>query len=192
MTKCAKEPSCTHDKNMTNRSWQNRCQFRRESLKNHDKILPWFLSCCHVCVRRLCFKNYRRSCPDQRHGTKYAGGEWPRSSFSPARKWDEWTWGCKGGTLWEQSPRFSKVQCFGNQNFDRFCQAETALSQSEMPLNIVFWITAFKVRFSDVLSANLKGAEKKRTLQKHPFGQTFLRTMLSPLLWRALNLGALH
>ena len=29
-------------------------------------------------------------------------------------------------------------------------------------------------------------AEKKRTLQKHPFGQPFLRTMPSPLLWRAL------
>ena len=32
---------------------------------------------------------------------------------------------------------------------------------------------------------NLKGAEKKRTLQKHPFGQPFLRTTPSPLLWRA-------
>ena len=31
----------------------------------------------------------------------------------------------------------------------------------------------------------LKGAEKKRTLQKHPFGQPFLRTTPSPLLWRA-------
>ena len=34
---------------------------------------------------------------------------------------------------------------------------------------------------------NLKGAEKKRTLQKHPFGQPFLRTTPSPLLWRALK-----
>ena len=32
---------------------------------------------------------------------------------------------------------------------------------------------------------NLKGAERKRTLQKHPFGQPFLRTTPSPLLWRA-------
>ena len=32
--------------------------------------------------------------------------------------------------------------------------------------------------------ATLKGAEKKRTLQKHPFGQPFLRTTPSPLLWR--------
>ena len=32
---------------------------------------------------------------------------------------------------------------------------------------------------------NLKGAEKKRTLQKHPFGQPFLLTTPSPLLWRA-------
>ena len=36
---------------------------------------------------------------------------------------------------------------------------------------------------SGVLRANLKGAEKKRTLQKHPFGQPFLRTAPSPLLW---------
>ena len=34
---------------------------------------------------------------------------------------------------------------------------------------------------------NLKGAEKKLTLQKHPFGQPFLRTTPSPLLWRALK-----
>ena len=34
---------------------------------------------------------------------------------------------------------------------------------------------------------NLKGAEKKRTLQKHPFGQPFLRTTPSPFLWRSLN-----
>ena len=33
---------------------------------------------------------------------------------------------------------------------------------------------------------NLKGAEKKRTLQKHPFGQPFLRTTPSLLLWRTL------
>ena len=32
---------------------------------------------------------------------------------------------------------------------------------------------------------NLEGPEKKRTLQKHPFGQPFLRTTPSPLLWRA-------
>ena len=34
---------------------------------------------------------------------------------------------------------------------------------------------------------NLKGAEKKRTLQKHPFGRPFLRTTPSLLLWRAPN-----
>ena len=37
-----------------------------------------------------------------------------------------------------------------------------------------------------VLRANLKGAEKKRTLQKHPFGQPFIRTTPSLLLWHAL------
>ena len=35
---------------------------------------------------------------------------------------------------------------------------------------------------------NLKGAEKRRTLQKRPFGQPFLRTTPSPLLWRTPNL----
>ena len=38
--------------------------------------------------------------------------------------------------------------------------------------------------FSGVLRANLKGAEKKLTLQKHPFGKPFLRTTPFPLLWR--------
>ena len=42
---------------------------------------------------------------------------------------------------------------------------------------------------SGVLRANLKGAEQKRTLQKHPFGQPFLRTTPSPLLWRTLNVS---
>ena len=37
---------------------------------------------------------------------------------------------------------------------------------------------------------NHKGAEKKRTPQKHPFGRPFLRTTPSPLLWRALKLNA--
>ena len=34
----------------------------------------------------------------------------------------------------------------------------------------------------------IKGAEKKRTLQKHPFGQPFLHTIPSPLLWRVMIL----
>ena len=48
------------------------------------------------------------------------------------------------------------------------------------------------LRFSSVLRANFKRAEKKRTLQKHPFGRPFLRTTLSPLLWCAPNLGFLY
>ena len=43
---------------------------------------------------------------------------------------------------------------------------------------------------SGILRENLKGAEKKRTLQKHPFGQPFLRTTPSPLLWRILTVGS--
>ena len=41
------------------------------------------------------------------------------------------------------------------------------------------------LRFALKTSENLEGAEKKRTIQKHPFGQPFLRTTTSPLLWRA-------
>ena len=40
---------------------------------------------------------------------------------------------------------------------------------------------------SGVLRENRKGAEKKRTLQKNAFGQPFLSTTPSPLLWRALK-----
>ena len=40
---------------------------------------------------------------------------------------------------------------------------------------------------SGALRASLQGAEKKRTLQKHPFGQPFLRTTPTPLLWRSLK-----
>ena len=54
----------------------------------------------------------------------------------------------------------------------------------------VFWRVRFfsaPLRFSDVLRANLNGGQKKRTLQKHPFGRPFPRTTPSPLLWRALT-----
>ena len=54
----------------------------------------------------------------------------------------------------------------------------------------VFWRVRFlsvPLRFSSVLNANLKGAEKKRTLRKHLFERPFLRTTPSPLLWRALK-----
>ena len=56
-----------------------------------------------------------------------------------------------------------------------------------------FWRVRFfsaLLRFSGpfrVVRANLKGAEKKRTIQKHPFGQPFLRKTPSPLLWRTLK-----
>ena len=50
----------------------------------------------------------------------------------------------------------------------------------------------FALDISGVVRANLKGAEKKQTLQKHPFGQPFLRTTPSPLLWRTLTRGVLR
>ena len=39
------------------------------------------------------------------------------------------------------------------------------------------------LRFALKTPENLKGAEKQHTLQKHPFGQPFLRAKPSPLLW---------
>ena len=72
----------------------------------------------------------------------------------------------------------------------RRCRAEKRLSKRvfwESPL-LLCSLKGFQ-DLSGVLRANLKGAEKKRTLQilKHPFGQPFLRTTPSPLLWRALK-----
>ena len=46
--------------------------------------------------------------------------------------------------------------------------------------------SAIDVRIDDV-EPTLRGAEKKRTLKKHPFGRPILRTTPSPLLWRALT-----
>ena len=40
-------------------------------------------------------------------------------------------------------------------------------------------------RFALKTPEDLKGAERKRTLQKHPFGRQFLSTTLSLLLWCA-------
>ena len=57
-----------------------------------------------------------------------------------------------------------------------------------MKIHPISWRLSAPLRLSCVLRANLKGAEKKRTLQKHPFGQPFLRTTPSPLLWRTLIL----
>ena len=54
-----------------------------------------------------------------------------------------------------------------------------------------FWRVRFfsaPLKLSGVLRANLKGAEKKRTLQNHPYGQLFLCTTPSLLLWHALKL----
>ena len=69
----------------------------------------------------------------------------------------------------------------GPQKERRRRRAEKRLSKS------VFWRVRFfsaTLRFALKTLDNLKGAEKKRTLQKHPFGQPFLCTTPSPLLWR--------
>ena len=53
-----------------------------------------------------------------------------------------------------------------------------------------FWRVSFfsaPLRLALKTPENLKGAEKRRTLQKHPFGQPFLRTTPSLLPWRALK-----
>ena len=51
-----------------------------------------------------------------------------------------------------------------------------------------FWRVRF---FSAPLRANLKGAEKKQTLQNHPFGRPFLRTTSSSLAWHALKFASI-
>ena len=55
-----------------------------------------------------------------------------------------------------------------------------------------FWRVCFlsaPLRFALKALRKLNGAEKKRTLLKHPFGRPFLRTTPSPLPWRAPKLG---
>ena len=47
----------------------------------------------------------------------------------------------------------------------------------------------FSLKTPERSRENLLGAEKKRTLRKHPFGQPFLRATPSPLLWRAPKLA---
>ena len=57
---------------------------------------------------------------------------------------------------------------------------------------LCFWRVCFfsaTLRFLSVLRANLRGAEKKRALQKNPFGRPFLRVTPSPLLSRGLIWG---
>ena len=67
-------------------------------------------------------------------------------------------------------------------------RAETWLSKRVF-LECPFLLCPLKVfrTLQLFLRTNLKGAEKKRTLQKHPFGQPKLRTTPSPLLWRTLK-----
>ena len=59
----------------------------------------------------------------------------------------------------------------------------------------VFWRVRFfssHLSFSGVFRANLSGAEKKTDSPKTPFWTTVSRTTPSPLLWRALIIGALQ
>ena len=67
-------------------------------------------------------------------------------------------------------------------------RAEKRLSKRVF-LESLFFLCPLKVFRTFQVKANLKGAEKKRTLQKHPFGQPFLRTTPSPLLRRDLKQG---
>ena len=53
-----------------------------------------------------------------------------------------------------------------------------------------FWrvrVLSAPLRFALRHLKTLRGQRRKRTLQKHPFGQAFLRTTPSPLLWRNLK-----
>ena len=85
------------------------------------------------------------------------------------------------------------MQTIGLANdYDRFrirvCQKERTRRRAEKRSTKGYaWRVRFfsaPLRFSGVLRASLKGGEKKRTLQKHPFGRPFLRTAPSLLPWR--------
>ena len=115
-------------KTWQNRSWHNRCQFRRENVKDHNKMLRWFLSCLPVCAQRLCLRIYRRSCPDQRHGTKYAGGEWPKKLSLSRQQGSETS--IPGVAKMGPFENSSKAIFFPeNWLLDKYCQAGTPQRQ---------------------------------------------------------------
>ena len=90
-----------------------------------------------------------------------------------------------------QERRITFLDVFGGAPKERRRRrAEKRLSK-RVSLESPFLLCPLKVfrTFQVFLRENLKGAEKKRTLQEHPFGQPFLRTTPSPLLWRTLSFG---
>ena len=69
---------------------------------------------------------------------------------------------------------------------ERAKRAEKASCENGCPKRYFWRVRFFSAPSSFALEApeNLRGTEKKRTLQQHPFGQPFLCTAPSPLLWR--------
>ena len=65
-------------------------------------------------------------------------------------------------------------------------RAERRLSERLFLESPFFFVAPFKLCSSKRLKSFRGKEEKKRTLQKDPSGQPFLRMMPSPLLWRAL------
>ena len=90
--------------------------------------------------------------------------------FPQERKQDKW------GTLEVLTNSASSFQ-----NSRRRCRAEIR-SSKRVFLDSPFLLWPRKV--FRCFKGKPQGAEKKHTLQKHPFGQPFLRTTPSPLLWR--------
>ena len=99
-------------------------------------------------------------------GSQAKGHYPPKPSENPADP-------CRALGETPQNPRTKKT-----------CRAlwETPAEPSERQLSSESLFLLCPLGFSGVLRANPKGAEKKRTLQKHPLGQVFLRATPSPLL----------
>ena len=81
----------------------------------------------------------------------------------------------QGGTLPERAKRAEKASC-----------GETVVQKGVFGESVSSLPPSGFYDLSGILRAKtLRGEEKKRALQKHPFGQPFLRTTPFPLLWRA-------
>ena len=86
-------------------------------------------------------------------------------------------------------PFYLPVSFGGVKKERRRRRAEKWLSKRVLFERVRFF--SAPLRFALKNPENVKGAEKKRTLQKHPFGQPFLCTTPSLLLWRALRFAPL-
>ena len=108
----------------------------------------------------------------------------------------EWPRYCQK-VCWTKPVRIGQGDHFGPNPNDLFLNCILAFTGQTWTILALFCAPkgrrrrrAEKRSFSSVLRANHKGEERKRTLQKQPFGRPFLRMTPSPLLfWRAQIFG---